>query len=140
MLHYGSHPIKICVLESTRLALVEQLSSADSVVEIGIGRRVSVARALAAAGVDVTATDVHEREVPPDVRFVIDDVTAPDLSVYAGADVIYALNLPPELHWPARDVAETVGARLCFTTLGGDQPEFPVTRLTIPGETLYLVE
>ena len=128
------------MLESTRLALVDQLSSADSVVEIGIGRRVSVAHDLATAGVDVTATDVHEREVSPDVRFVIDDVTAPDLSVYAGADVIYALNLPPELHRPARDIAEAVGARLCFTTLGGDQPELPVTRLTIPGETLYLVE
>ena len=128
------------MLEPTRQALVDHLSDADSVVEIGIGRRVSVARSLATAGVDVTATDIRDREVPSGVTFVVDDVTAPDRSVYDGADVIYALNLPPELHRPARELTEDIGARLYFTTLGGDQPEIPVTRLTIPGETLYVSE
>jgi len=133
-----SHTIKICVLDSTRQTLVSHLSDHDSVVEIGIGRRTAVARDLAQRGVDVTATDIHDREVPDGVRFVIDDITDPDYRIYEGTDAIYALNLPPELHRPALAVALNVGASFSFTTLGGDQPAIPVSRRSIPGETLYL--
>jgi len=53
------------VQDDTRLAVVGRLSDYDRVVEIGIGRRVAVARTLAGRGVAVTATDVRQREVPP---------------------------------------------------------------------------
>jgi uncharacterized UPF0146 family protein len=118
-------------------ALADRLARYDSVVEIGIGRRTDVARALAERGVAVTATDVHDRVVPDGVTFVVDDVTDPDTSVYAHADAVYALNAPPELHRPLRDVASAADADLLFTTLGGDQPSIPVDRETIPGDTLY---
>jgi len=127
------------VQDDTRRAVVDRLSDYDRVVEIGIGRRVAVARALAAAGVAVTATDIHEREVPAGVTFVRDDVTDPTPAVYEAAAALYALNLPPELHRPSADLAATVGADLFFTTLGGDQPTVPVTREPIPGETLFRV-
>jgi uncharacterized UPF0146 family protein len=55
-------------------------------------------------------------------------------------DAVYALNLPPELHRPARDVAHAAGAECCFTTLGGDQPAVPVERVTLPRETLYVAK
>ena len=125
--------------DDTRRAIVGRLSDYDRVVEIGIGRRVTVARAPAAAGVAVTVTDIREREVPAGVRFVCDDVTDPTPAVYEGAEALYALNLPPELHRPTADLAAAVGADLFFTTLGGDQPTVPVTRETIPGETLFRV-
>jgi len=118
-------------------ALADRLARYDSVVEVGIGRRTDVARALAERGVAVTATDVHDRAVPDGVTFVVDDVTDPDPAVYADADAVYALNAPPELHRPLRDVASAADADLLFTTLGGDQPSISVDRETMPGDTLY---
>jgi len=126
------------VLDTTRRALVGRLSHYERVVEVGIGTRTDLARALVAAGVAVTATDVRERPTPPDVPFVVDDVTAPDREIYADADAIYGLNLPPELHRPALALAREVDADLLFTTLGGDQPLVAVERETLPGETLYV--
>lgn len=86
----------------------------------------------------MTATDVHEQTVPDGVSFVRDDVTDPTRSVYDGADVIFARNLPPELHRPVRRVAREVGAACWFTTLGGDPPMVPVEPEQLPGGvTLY---
>jgi len=106
-------------------ALVSRLSAADSVVEVGVGNRPGVAAALVARDVDVTATDVRERTVPDAVAFVRDDVTEPTLSVYEGADIVFARNLPPELQRPLRRVAREVGAACWFTTLGGDPAVVP---------------
>ncbi|WP_254273370.1 UPF0146 family protein [Haloarcula marina] len=119
-------------------ALVGRLSDADGVVEVGVGNRPSVAAELAARGVSVTATDIHERPVPDGVTFVVDDVTDPTLSVYEDADIVFARNLPPELHRPLRVIARRVDAACWFTTLGGDQPAVPVDREQLDGgETLY---
>lgn len=120
-------------------AFVGRLSAADSVVEIGIGNRPGVAAALVERGIDVTATDIRERPTPDGVRFVQDDVTDPERSVYAGADALYALHLPPELQRPAAELARAVDARLLFTTLGGDPVLVEVERETIPCGTLYVL-
>ncbi|MXV64615.1 hypothetical protein GS429_21565 [Natronorubrum sp. JWXQ-INN-674] len=122
----------------TAKTLLDHLERYDRVVEVGIGRRTDIAAALAERGVSVTATDVHDREVPANVDFVRDDIVAPDPSVYADADALYALNLPPELHRPALEVAREVDATFLFTTLGGDQPAVPVERKTLEAETLYV--
>ncbi|MCU4743892.1 UPF0146 family protein [Halobacteria archaeon AArc-m2/3/4] len=119
-------------------ALADRLEAYDRLVEIGIGRRTDVACALADRGVSVTATDVHTRSVPDGVNFVADDVVDPDIGVYEGCDAIYALNLPPELHRPALEVARRVDAEFLFTTLGGDQPAVPVRRETIGRETVFV--
>jgi len=72
------------------------------------------------------------------VRFVRDDIVDPDPAVYASADVVYARNLPPELHRPALEAARNADADFVFTTLGGDQPAVPVERKTIASGTLYV--
>jgi uncharacterized UPF0146 family protein len=127
------------VEDATRRGLADRLRRFDPVVELAVGRRPDVAAALAATN-DVTATDRVDRAVPEGVRFVRDDLTAPDRSVYAGVEGLYALNLPPELHRPAFELADAVGAALAFTTLGGDAPAVPVRRReTIPGETLFWI-
>ncbi|PSP95141.1 hypothetical protein BRC91_03845 [Halobacteriales archaeon QS_4_62_28] len=121
-------------------ALVDRLAAFDRVVEVGMGRRPDVVRRLAQRDVTVVVTDIVDREVPAGVQFVVDDITAPDPSVYDGADAIYALNCPPELHRPLRSVAREHDAVCYFTTLGGDQPAVPVEREQLPGgETLYRV-
>lgn len=114
------------------------LAKFDRLVEVGIGNRTDVVAALADRGRSVTATDVHEREVPEDVAFVRDDVTDPDISVYDSTDAIYARNCPPELHQSLLSVAERVDAACLFTTLGGDQPAVPVERRTVESGTLYV--
>lgn len=126
-----------------RDALAARLTRYDSLVEIGVGRAPDVAAALAAAGKDVTATDVHEFEVPPDVAFVEDDVVAASERDDPGptyrVDAVYALNLPPELHRPARDVARAADADFLFTTLGYDSPSVPAETESVGRETLYVV-
>ncbi|QLG49324.1 hypothetical protein HYG82_10850 [Natrinema halophilum] len=119
--------------------MIDYLADYERVIEIGIGRRTDLARALAKEGTTVTATDVHDREVPATVRFVRDDIVTPDPTVYASADAVYARNLPPELHRPALEVARDADADFLFTTLGGDQPTVPVERKTIETGTLYVV-
>lgn len=114
------------------------LARYDSVVEVGVGNRPGLAVSLAEAGVSVTATDVTTRPVPAGVRFVVDDITDPDLSVYEHADAIVAQRLPPELQRPVVDVAATVDAACYFTTLGGDPAVVPVTPRTIESGTLYV--
>ncbi|MEF8783458.1 MAG: UPF0146 family protein [Haloarculaceae archaeon] len=123
--------------EETIHALVARLAEFDRVVEVGVGNRPDVAAVLADTGVTVTATDVRERPTPEGIQFARDDVTDPDRQVYADADAIYALSLPPELHRPALDLALDVDAALLFTTLGGDPPAVPVERETLPGATLF---
>ena len=127
-------------------ALVARLSGYASAVEIGVGRRPAVAAGLADAGVSVTATDVvtaDEIDVPLSVLFVRDDVVAASERDHPGdvydADLLYGLNLPPELHRPALEVAEAVDADFLFTTLGGDPPAVPCEIESLPdGATLYV--
>jgi uncharacterized UPF0146 family protein len=106
-------------------------------VEVGIGSHPDVARDLAERGVHVTATDVHQQPPPEGVRFVRDDVTDPTFSLYRPADVLYALNCPPELQRPLADLATQIGADCLFTTLGTDPAVIPATPETLPDETLF---
>jgi uncharacterized UPF0146 family protein len=127
-------------------ALVARLSGYTSGVEIGVGRRPEVAAGLADAGVSVTVTDIvaaDEINVPPAVSFVRDDIVVASERDHPGeiydADLLYGLNLPPELHRPALDVTKAVDADFLFTTLGGDPPAVPAAAETLPeGETLYV--
>jgi uncharacterized UPF0146 family protein len=118
-------------------ALVGRLCRYDHLVEVGVGARPGVAAGLAERGCRVVATDVHDRSVPDPVRFVRDDVTDPDPSIYRGADAVYALNCPPELQRPLADVAEAAGADCLFTTLGADPAVVDAAPETLSGGTLF---
>ncbi|SFR35133.1 UPF0146 family protein [Halogeometricum limi] len=128
-----------------RDALAARLAHYETLTEVGVGRQPTVAAALAAAGKRVVVTDVHEFEVPPELRFVRDDVVTaserPDPGPAYRSAAVYALNLPPELHRPTRDVAAAVGADFLFTTLGYETPDVPCETETLAGgrETLYVV-
>jgi uncharacterized UPF0146 family protein len=132
--------------DAVHVALADRLAAYDVLVEVGVGDRQTVARLLAERGRTVTVTDVEEPasvgtdEFPSSVTFVRDDVTDPDRGTYADADVVYALNCPPELQRPLVDVAESVGADAAFTTLGADSVVVPATAESLPGvrETLYV--
>jgi len=117
--------------------VVSRASDDGPVVELAVGNRPDVAAALAERGHAVVATDVRDRAVPEGVSFVRDDLLEPDRSVYAGAVLLYARNLPGELQRPSLTLARTVDAPLYVTTLGAEEPVIPVEREALPAETLY---
>jgi uncharacterized UPF0146 family protein len=125
------------VHSDSKSALVDRLSRYETLVEVGVGNRSDVAAGLADRGCRVTATDVYDRPVPATVRFVRDDVTDPDPTIYRDADAVYALNCPPELQRSLADAAGAVDADCLFTTLGGDPAIVDVTPETLSGDTLF---
>lgn len=121
----------------TAPTLAVWLAEYDRLVEVGIGTRTAVAATLAREGKHVTATDIRPVETPPAVRFLIDDITTPRESIYAGADVLYARRLPGELHRPFVRVAHRVGATAYFTTLGDEGPALETTPHTLAQTTVH---
>lgn len=117
--------------------LCQYLSRYDQLIEIGIGHRSDVAATLTEMDCDVLAVDLIDRPVPAGVRFFVDDVNQPTISQYRGADAIYALNLPEELHRSVLTLATTVDAAFHFTTLGNEEPIIPVDRHWVGGELLF---
>lgn len=124
------------VRSDDRHALVKRFREYDQIVEVGVGERPDVATALAEYA-EVTVTDLSNRTVPDGLSFVRDDVTDPDPSAYAGADLVYSVNLPPELHRPLVSLAEEVDADCAFTTFGTEGPVIPAQAERIGGDTLY---
>jgi len=101
----------------------ENYPSATKIVEVGIGRvpdaAIELQRLLPAC--EVVVTDVAELpELSRRVKFVRDDITEPNLSVYEGAALIYAVRPPPELQPHLLEVARDVGADLLVKPLAGE--------------------
>jgi uncharacterized UPF0146 family protein len=90
--------------------------------EIGIGHFPDIARALIEKGVRVFATDIRpfHHEV---IRFVIDDVTSPDMTLYKGVDLIYSMRPPTELVPYMKRLAKTISADLIVKMLSSEYPE-----------------
>lgn len=163
------------MVPSSRRSLTETLGSFDRLLEVGIGDRPEVARALAARGRDVVAVDVDDSVVGAVTSGEIDEdrdgegnadragdddrsgslrVRRGDVVALADAvdpltelvneadvrsiDAVYGLNLPAELQRPALRLAERLDAVCLFTTLGFEEPVVPVTRRSLPDETLYV--
>jgi hypothetical protein len=93
----------------------------DRAAEIGIGHFPDVALALVQAGVRLFATDIKPFRYRG-LRVLVDDVTAPQWSLYAGVGLIYALRPPPELFPYLLNLAQAVGAHLIIKPLGSECP------------------
>ncbi|MDZ5812122.1 UPF0146 family protein [Halorubrum sp. AD140] len=150
------------MVSPSRLALVDALARYDRLLEVGIGDRPGVARALADRGRDVVALDVDVDErtraaaretetatVAGSLRAVEGDVLAlaegtdragrSELDEAGRAfDAVYACNLPAELQRPTVAVAERLDAACLFTTLGFEEPTVPVSRRSRSGTTVYV--
>jgi len=103
--------------------IAENYPSATKIVEVGVGKVPDVAIELQRLSpvCEVIVTDVAE---PPElsgrVKFVRDDITEPNLGVYEGAALIYAVRPPPELQPHLLEVAREVGADLLIKPLAGE--------------------
>jgi uncharacterized UPF0146 family protein len=104
-------------------------------VEIGIGHFPDVALALAAKGVQVFATDT-ERFQYTNLRVVVDDVTEPDLSLYGGVHLIYAVRPPMELVPYMVRLSKTISTDLIVKPLAS---EYPGGQLTGSGNSPFFL-
>jgi uncharacterized protein len=87
-------------------------------VEIGIGRNTEAARILTDTGILIRSTDVKNLPVPAWLAFAADDIFSPDLSLYRGADVLYAIRPAIEMIPPLITLAETIDSDLVVYHLG----------------------
>jgi uncharacterized UPF0146 family protein len=87
-------------------------------VEVGIGRNTRAAEVLAQAGVLLRSTDVKNLEIPPSVPFSRDDIFEPDLALYRGADVLFAIRPAIEMLPPLLSIAREVNCDLIVYHLG----------------------
>jgi uncharacterized UPF0146 family protein len=99
--------------------LIEYLSRHyQRVVEVGIGSYAKVALALQARGLRVVAIDIKPQVVGLPVEF--DDVTAPRLDLYKGAQAIYAVRPPPELMPALKRLARQLAVDLIVKPLASE--------------------
>ena len=84
---------------------------------MGIGRNTTAAEIVLGAGALLLATDVKELPAGP-VPVTIDDVFDPDISLYEGADVIYAVRPAIEMIPPLVSLARRAGSDLVVYHLG----------------------
>jgi len=86
-------------------------------VEVGIGHNTTAAEILHSAGVLVRATDIRELPAGP-IPVTVDDVFDPTISLYEGADVIYAVRPAIEMIPPLIALARRAGTDLVVYHLG----------------------
>jgi len=117
---------------------------AAKIVEVGVGHVPDVAVELKrlSPSCEVVVTDIKEPAgLPGSITFVCDDVTRPDLRVYEGAALIYAIRPPPELQPHLLKLAQRVGAKLLVKPLAGESLALKGGRLTnYSGVSFYIYE
>jgi len=92
-------------------------------IEIGIGRNTDAAQCIHDAGTAIRCTDIHPFLHPASIRFFVDDLFEPDVALYTGADVLYAIRpaeemLPPLIRLAARVNCDLVVYHLGFESFG----------------------
>jgi len=87
-------------------------------IEVGIGRNTDAAEILNDTGKLFRCTDCKDLPVPQQLPFVIDDIFSPDISLYQGADVIYAIRPAVEMIPPLIALARKINCDLVVCHLG----------------------
>jgi uncharacterized UPF0146 family protein len=87
-------------------------------VEAGIGRNTVAAELLREAGVLARCTDIKALDHPGHLKYAQDDLFDPDLSLYEGADLIYAIRPAVEMIPPLISIARRVNCDLVVYHLG----------------------
>ena len=70
------------------------------------------------AGCPIRAIDIHNCRLPSWLSFARDDIFSPDLSLYAGADVLYAIRPAEEMIPPLISLAQALNCDLVVYHLG----------------------
>ena len=92
-------------------------------IEVGIGRNDAAARIISNVGALVRCTDVKPLEITDNLPFSQDDIFSPDISLYTGAEVIYAIRPAIEMIPPLIELARRINADLIVYHLGFESYE-----------------
>ena len=104
-------------------------------VEVGVGKTKKTALELRKnPDIELTTTDTNP-ETDPDV---IDDITQPNIEVYHGAELLYSIRPPPEIHTPLQEVAEKIESDLLITPLGNEATPIEHRVINHGGRAMYL--
>ncbi|MFA5331826.1 MAG: UPF0146 family protein [Methanoregula sp.] len=87
-------------------------------VEIGIGNNSSTAQVIHDAGLVTRAVDIRPCLLPDWISFTRDNIFEPDLLLYSGADVIYAVRPAEEMIPPLIALARRLSCDLIVYHLG----------------------
>ncbi len=129
-------------LEKIAEWIFENYSSAEKIVEVGIGRTTTIIEKLRQKlpESELIATDVRKVPVPENVEFVLDDVTDPDPDPYRNADLIYSLRSPPEFHSSLLNLAEENGSDLLIKLVNSEEAPPRGRPVNYLGVSFYLKE
>jgi uncharacterized protein len=89
-----------------------------NVAEVGVGSNFTAAEIIAQSGILVRCSDIRVTAPPAGVFFFRDDIFDPDVSMYAGADLVYAIRAPGELIPPLIALCRRIDCDLLVYHLG----------------------
>ncbi|MCZ7397130.1 MAG: UPF0146 family protein [Candidatus Methanoperedens sp.] len=93
----------------------------NKVIEVGVGSLPHVALELKDK-MDVIITDINEPE-HEGLRFSLDDIFTPDMSIYTGATLIYSIRPPMDIQGAIARVAKEAGSDLIIRPFGNEKAE-----------------
>lgn len=93
----------------------------NKVVEVGVGAMPEVAVALKDK-MDVIVTDINGQK-HSGVRFCMDDIFNPDMSIYKNASLVYSIRPPIDIQEAIAKAAKEAGADLLIRPFGNEKAD-----------------
>lgn len=103
--------------------------------EIGVGHFPDIALACTHRGIQIFATDIKPF-AHKGLKVVIDDITRPELGLYAGLDFVYSVRPPPELVPYMIRLGQAASADLLVKPLASEHPGGELIR---QGNTTFFI-
>ncbi len=113
--------------------IIKRYCKANKIVEVGVGKKPQTALKLSKAlNAEIIVTDVKPEVIAPltkekKIKAIIDDVFNPNLEIYKGANLIYAIRPNPEVQGQVVNIALRVGADALLKTLNDEWHEVTQT-------------
>ena len=98
-------------------------SSAEKIVEVGVGKTTRVLEVLQQKmpGTKLLATDIRKVTVPKGVEFMQDDIRKPKTEYYRGASLVYSMRPPAEFYPLLSKLADEIDSDLMVNPVSSEE-------------------
>lgn len=111
---FGEYIVKLCENQSSEKELFHNELNHAKIVEIGIGKFLDVSKYLE----DINYINLLKIDINPSYEDITyDDISNPNLALYANTKIIYSIRPPYELQPYLENIANIVGAILIIVPL-----------------------